>query len=139
MFRSLTTINNKIQNFGWNVKFMEFILLNIYALCFLVLIIQIHIYSKEDFFCNEDTSNFIPILFSLLRKTMFIQAFYGFFIYYAFETCYPKAIDKITIFILIFVALFLTLLKLYNIDTNRNFLSVYLCNFFIIILKVFFT
>ena len=52
-------LSEKIENFQWPANFVEFLLMNIYAMCFLILLIQLHLYSEHYFFCNKDLSNFI--------------------------------------------------------------------------------
>ena len=124
-----------IETFQRSSDFLEFILLNIYAFFFLVLYIQI-LYLKDFFFCNPDKSNFLAAFVFVSRKIIFILAYYGYLVFYAFETFWSNAIDTISIIIIISNSAFILLLKYYNIDPNENLVDIYASNSFIMLFKI---
>ena len=126
----------RLQNLRWKYFFFDILLKEICVISILILLIETQIYIHEYLNCNMDSSNIPLVIYTIFREIFLVISYYWLFSYYAFKLSWPLATDKKTMILWLVLFCFFYLLKIYNIDSNKNNLDSYLVTFVVQWLRV---
>ena len=113
------------KGFDKKIFFYEVLLPNLFAFCFIILLIIIQIYVNQYIFCDLDSSNILIVGYIAIRETFFTILFYILYGYYSILSILQ--IDNKFIFILITMISSLDLIfKMYGIDPFISYFDLFI-------------
>ena len=132
LLEKLTFVKNILK---FKYVFKEILVRNIFAILFLILLIEVQIYVDQYFTCDLDNSNFLKVLYFELREIYFFFYFYFLYGSYAFFSLFqikPKIIQLMSL-----NSFFFLNLKVYHVDPFEDYLDLNSANILLGLLTVF--